>query len=722
MNFRSIYIICTVFLIHSIAFPQDKKTLNIQRAEHAPKIDGILNDAIWTNAQVATGFVSNRPEIGKTAPNNERTEVKMTYDDNAIYVAAYLYDDPSKIMKQLTNRDNFGQTDYFILVLNPNNDAQNDTTFFVFSSGQQADAIVNPTVGEDFGWNAVWDSAVKIMDDGWAVEMKIPYRTLRFADQEEPTWGVQFHREFRRDRSRFTWNPIDPTQGNAGLYHGEIKGLKNIKPPVRLNLYPFATGIISDYDRNTETDLKFGMDIKYGITDNFTLDATLVPDFSQAGFDNIELNLGPFEQTFSEQRQFFTEGVDLFSKGGLFFSRRVGGRPSGELNLNENEEVNRPREVKVLNALKVSGRTKNGLGIGLFNAITEKTRISIRDTITNERRSEVIEPFTNYNILVVDQQFNGNSSISLINTNVLREGNFRDANATALVTNFKNKRNTYSIDSDLRMSNVNYQNNNLNTGFSSFLRVGKIHGNLRYSFDHSFADTNFNINDLGLLFRNNYNNFGADASYQTFEPSGNLNNYYINIFVNYQRLVDPNVFSQTNFGGAYRATTKKLDGFGFRLNVEPGKQKDFFESRDGRPFIYENFVSTGGWISSNYNRKFALDLQANAGSLFEDGRDLFTYDFEIKPRLRLNDKLLLSYEFEYDFINGDRGYADEVNDQPIFGERNRQIVENSVSANYTFSPFNALALSFRHYWDTVNYDNDLFTLLDSGRLIRLYCK
>ncbi|RED45384.1 carbohydrate binding protein with CBM9 domain [Winogradskyella eximia] len=716
MNARSLILLLAMLCFAVTSIAQNKKSLNIQRTEQAPKIDGILDDAIWQNSEIATGFVSNRPEIGKSALSEERTEVKMTYDDKAIYVAAYLYDDPSKIMKQLTNRDNFGQTDYFILVLNPNNDAQNDTSFYVFSSGQQADAIENPTIGEDFGWNAVWDSAVKIMDDGWIVEMKIPYRTLRFADQEEPTWGAQFHREFRRSRSRYTWNPIDPTQGYSGLYHAEIKGLKDIKPPNRLNLYPFTTGIVNNFEGDTDTDLRFGMDVKYGLTDNFTLDATLVPDFSQAGFDNVVLNLGPFEQTFSEQRQFFTEGVDLFSKGDLFFSRRIGNKPSGRHSLNDNEEANIPNEVKVLNAVKVSGRTKNGLGIGFFNAITEKTTATIKNTLTNEKRKTTVEPFANYNILVVDQQFNGNSSVSLINTNVLREGNFRDANATAVVANIINKRNTYNVATDLRMSNVNYQNTNSETGFSSYLKLAKIHGNLRYSLEHSFADTKFNINDLGLLLRNNYNAFSSDISYQTFEPSGNLNNYRINAFFNYNRLVKPNVYSQSNFGATYQATTKKLDGFGFRLNIEPGEQNDYFESRDGRPFIYENYVSTGGWISSNYNRKFALDLRANIGALFEKGRDLFNYDIEVEPRVRLNDKLLLIYQFYYDFTNGGRGFSTKADDQSIFGERNRQIVTNSISANYAFNPYNSLALSFRHYWDTVKYDNELFTLLDSGRL------
>ncbi len=708
-----------VFLLSSfLSYSQstDKKVLNIKRTEKPPIIDGIINEDVWKKAEIATGFIQFKPEMGPTLPENERTVVKMTYDDQAIYVAAYLYDDPEKMLTQLTSRDNFGQTDYFAVVLNPNNDSQNDVLFFIQSSGQQADAISSPSIGEDFSWNAVWESAVKLHDDGWSFEMKIPYRALRFDNQEEPTWGLQFHRHFRRFQSQYTWNPLDVTKGNIGLYHGELIGLKDLKPPVRLNLYPFSTGILNNYEGETETDLTFGMDVKYGITDNFTLDATLIPDFSQAGFDNVRLNLGPFEQTFSEQRQFFTEGVDLFSKGDLFFSRRVGNRPSGELELNDNEEADIPREVKVLNAVKVSGRTKKGLGIGIFNAITEKTEATITDTITGTRRREVVEPFTNYNILVVDQQFSGNSAISLVNTNVMRNGEFRDANTTALVADIVNKRNTYKIYSELKMSHVNYQNESPENGFSSFLYVGKVHGNLRYSVEHRFADTKYNINDLGLNLRNNFNNFGADISYRIFEPQGNLNWYRINAWVNYRRLADPSVYTNVNLGARYRANSKNLNFYGFVINAEPGKQYDYFESRDGRPFVYENFARIGTWYSTNYNKKFAIDTELNLGTLFEEGRDFLFLELEVEPRFRISDNLLLAYSFEYESFTGDRGYATEVDDQPIFGERDRQIIENSLSGNYTFNPFHSLALTFRHYWDTVDYDYELFTLLDNGRL------
>jgi hypothetical protein len=715
---RILLIICLLFSFCYLAsFAQEKKTVNIVRTSIAPKIDGVLDDEAWKNAEEAKDFTQFRPEMGIKDSTEIRTIVKITYDDNAIYFGAYLHDDPSKIMRQFTTRDNFGQSDFFGVVLNPNNDGQNDTEFFVFSSGTQADAISTPSNGEDFGWSEVWDSAVKIVDDGWIIEMRIPYRALRFSNQAVQTWGLQFHRQFRRDRSQFTWSPIDVTKGNIGLYNGEIKGIENIEPPTRLSFYPFASGLASFYDGTTETDLTVGLDVKYGITENFTLDATLIPDFSQAGFDNLTLNLGPFEQTFSEQRQFFTEGVDLFSKGNLFFSRRVGSGPTGDVTLENNEElVEFPNTVKVLNAVKLSGRTKKGLGIGVFNAITEKTKATIKNNDTGEHRSEVVEPLANYNILVLDQQFNGNSSVSLINTNVTRNGEFKDGNVTGVLADITNKRNTYNIEGQLKMSNINALGKTT-TGYSSFFYIRKAHGNFRYSLDHSYADTKYDINDLGLQFRNNYNNLGIDASYRTFEPTKKLNNYYIGGYVNYTRLADPAVFTGTGFGFNYNAQTKTLHNFGGNVNFLAGKQYDYFEPRtEGRYFIYENRINTNFWFSSNYNKTFAYDVNLGGATFFENNRNTNEYWFGVSPRFRLSDKFLITYSIDYNKEFNDRGYSATLGDAIIFGERDRKTLVNSVSGSYTFNSFHGLNLTFRNYWSTVDYKNDLFTLQDNGRL------
>ncbi|MEM6515077.1 MAG: DUF5916 domain-containing protein [Bacteroidota bacterium] len=703
------------------ASAQSKKSLTISRTEKAPKIDGVLNDSIWGVAEIATGFTQFQPNAGVADSIPIRTVVKMAYDNKAIYLSAYLYDDPNDMMSQVTARDDFGQTDFFALILNPNNDAQNDTQFFVFSSGVQADATSNPSNGEDFGWNAVWESAVKKHDDGWSLEMEIPYRTLRFENREIQTWGIQFHRFFRRYRSQYTWNPIDVTKGNFGLYHGELLGLKNIKPPTRLAFYPFTTGILSTFDGETDNEFRLGLDVKYGITENFTLDMTLIPDFSQAGFDNLELNLGPFELAFAEQRQFFTEGVDLFNKGGMFFSRRVGSRPTGTVVLEENEIVeNYPNTVDVINAAKVSGRTKKGLGVGIFNAITEKTLATVRDTITNAVRDTVVEPLANYNILTLEQQFNQNSSVSVVNTNVTRDGGFRDANVTAIVADITNKRNTYNLFGRARMSNLNLADGT-STGFSTRFVARKIHGNYRYSFDYSYADTKFDMNDLGLLFRNNFNNFGVDFGYQTFKPTKRLNNYNWNTYINYNRLADPSTFTGFGFGGNYNAQTKEtLHNYGGRFDIEAGKQYDYFEPRaDGRFFIYENFARARIYLSTNYNYTFAIDANIQGAGVFEKERNTRSYRFQLRPRVRFNDNFLMVYSFEYEEIFNDRGYANNSNQSDseiVFGQRDQLIMENNLRSTYSFNPFHTLSLNFRNYWSTVTYDQNPYFLQQNGRL------
>ncbi|MFT4697545.1 MAG: hypothetical protein ACI9SJ_000673 [Flavobacteriaceae bacterium] len=735
------FVILSLLFI-SLSYSQDKKSLNIVRTDKAPKIDGVLDDDAWQNVEVATDFIQFRPEMGVTLKPHQKTIVKMTYDDDAIYVAAYLMDKPEDIQKQLTSRDNFGNSDFFGVMLNPNNDAQNDTEFFVFSTGTQADAIATPSNGEDFGWSAVWDSAVKIVDDGWIVELKIPYRALRFSNDEVQTWGIQFHRRFRLDNSQYTWNAIDRTKGNIGLYHGVLNGITNISPPTRLNFYPFVSGILNDFGGTTENDLKVGLDLKYGITENFTLDATLIPDFSQTAFDNVTLNLGPFEQTFGEQRQFFKEGVDLFNKGDLFFSRRIGNDPIGLNDVYDelistgdiNEEVlENPEEVKTLNAVKISGRTKKGLGIGFLNAITEKTKARIRTTeyIRNENtdaildstityRSRVTEPLANYNLFIIDQQFNGNSSVSLINTNVTRNGSFRDSNVTGVLADISTKKNTFNVRGQIKMSNVNLPGEeNLKTGYSTFFMIRKISGKFRYSFDHSSANTDYDINDLGLNFRNNFNNFGIDASYQIFEPTEKLNNFRINTWLNYRMLYKPSSYTGANAGINLNAQTKKLMWFGGNINFEIGKQYDYFEPRDfdnKRFFIFKNIGNIEVWFETNSNKTFSLEGFVYTFHAFDKERDLYGYGFGLEPTIRFSDKFRISYKFTLRNTMGSRGYVNKIDENIIFGERDIFSLENSISGNYTFNPSHSLSLSFRNFWSTVNYDSNLFVLAENGSL------
>jgi hypothetical protein len=735
---QSLFAFFILFVCYTQA--QEKKSLTISRTNNAPKIDGILDDSVWENTEMASDFIQFRPTMGKTETEQNKSIVKMTYDDTAIYISAYLYDDPNLIMRQFNSRDNFGQSDFFGVVFNPNNDAQNDTEFFVFSSGAQADAISTPTSGEDFSWNAVWDSAVKIVADGWIVEMKIPYSALRFSNNEGPqTWGLNFHRHLRRNQEQYTWNPIDVTKGNIGLYHGELTGLENITPPTRLSLYPFISGTETRFNGTQESNFGAGLDVKYGVSENFTLDVTLIPDFSQTGVDNVTLNLGPFEQTFSEQRQFFTEGVDLFNKGNLFYSRRIGETPVGFFDVYDNLKdspdevetvVDNPIDVQMLNAIKLSGRTKKGLGIGVFNAITEKTEAEIKNTkytldpVTQvatdsiiSYRKMVTEPFTNYNVFVLDQQFNKNSSVSLINTNVTRNGNFRDANVTAGLINLSNKSNKYNLNGHVKMSQLNLEDGT-KTGFNSKLTVGKISGNLQYRIGHYLADKKYDINDFGISRQNNYNNFSLNASYRIFKPTTKLNTYNINTWFNYRQLYKPNTYTGKNIGANFYAKTKTLHDFGGNINYEIGKQFDYFEPRtEGRYFTFENALNTNIWLSTNYNNKLAVDTNMGFKTLFEKNRETFQYWYKIAPIVRVNDKFKVSYSFEYNKNSNDKGYVTtHSNDDILFGQRNQKTITNSFSGNYNFNTLHGVTLAVRNYWSTVDYQDQLFTLEDNGKL------
>ncbi|WP_372793766.1 DUF5916 domain-containing protein [Lutibacter sp.] len=717
---KYILIIFCLLSISSSYSQSGKKSINALRITKAPIIDGVLDDDAWFNAEIAQDFIMFRPGTGGKEPENKKTKVKIIYDDEAIYFGAFLYDDNVKdIPMESATRDNFSQVDWFGIMINTYNDNQNDTEFFVQATGNQADA--KSTIdSEDFSWNGVWTSAVKIADNGWVAEIKIPYSALRFSGEKVQTWGLNFHRRIQSEKEQYTWNFIDKTNGAIQQYAGILTGLEDIKPPVRLSFNPYASSSYTTFDGTNEFNTNYGVDVKYGINESFTLDATLIPDFGQTAFDDVTLNLGPFEQQYSEKRSFFTEGTELFSKGDFFYSRRIGNTPTAyydESNLAENEElIENPSSVNMLNAIKISGRTKSGLGIGVFNAITEKTEAKIKNLDTDEFRKVTTEPFTNYSVVVLDQQFNKNSSVSFVNTNVLRNGSFRDANVSAVLFNLSNKTNKYNINGGAGMSSIN-EFGEKSTGFISSIEIGKTSGKWQYNIEHNLQDTKFDKNDLGFQRRNNFSNFEGQVSYRIFEPTKNFDDYRITFWSELDYLYKPNTYTGNGLGINYFFQTKKTKiAFGGNFQSSIGKQYDYYEPRvDGRYFIQNTRIASNQWISTDYRKKFALDFNIfYANRVHENSSYIYS---EFSPRFRVNDKLSFIYSLSYSKDNNDKGFVNELEDGSIiFGNRDAKSVTNAISGKYNFSTKAALSLTFRQYWSPVEYDDQYFLLNNNGTL------
>jgi len=701
-----------------------KKEYSISRISVAPKIDGILDDAVWQNLAAADDFFMLEPGNGNPEKPGFETSVKVVYDDLAIYFAIQMKDpNPDSILTQLSRRDRYtDNNDWFGVFINPYNDGLNDFNFWVTAAGVQADSRTTAN-GDDFGWNTVWKSAIKITDQGWIIELSIPYQSLRFPEGGDGTWGLNMIRHIRRYREEYSWNFIDKNIEAYELQAGLLTGVTNINSPLRLSIIPNVTGSFSAIPETdgqngeiytTSNSFNAGADIKYGLTESFTLDVTLLPDFTQVAYDKQILNLGPFENRFDEQRQFFKEGIELFNKGDLFYSRRIGGAPKNitGASFNDDDDI-KQNTTRMLNATKVSGRTKRNLGIGVLNAITQANYATATDS--NGVETQILtEPLTNYNVISFDQRFNQNSSISLVNTNVLRNGALRDANVTALFIELANRQNAYKFVGTYKYSAILEQQTT--TGFQMINQFFKTKGQFRFEFRENVISENYNQNDLGFQRRNNKFNHDFEMSWETFEPNGIFNKYKVsmNTYLDalYQNLQYETFGVETDFFAKF----KSFDAGGGRFNFNPIGGYNYFEPRVwGKKFKNPSSLSTGLWFSSDYRRKFAGDVRVNYWQWSD-----YNYkgmNFSIRPRYRFTDHFFMLVGYKPEWKQNNIGWINTLSeDSIVFGMRDIIETELNLTARYVFNKDISLEVNFRHFWTTVNY-KEHFLLQDDGSLV-----
>ena len=697
------------------------RQISVQPTNEEFALDGFLNEKIWERLLPVSGFKQHTPIAGADA--SRKTEVRMTYDNTALYIGATIYDDRDSMSLTLSQRDDVGNADWFGVIVDPYNAGTIGFAFYVTSAGVQVDEL-HDSNNQDRNWNAVWESAVQVMDDRWTVEIKIPFSAIRFPKKEVQTWGINFIRNIRRNRETAHWNFYDPTGVNLISQLGRVDGIENVETPVRLALYPYISGYIENFDGSTGYSANGGMDVKYGLNDAFTLDMTLIPDFGQVQFDQQVLNLSPFEVQFNENRQFFTEGTELFNKAGLFYSRRVGGRPINrshaftELDSNE-VVVDNPSITQLFNASKLSGRTKSGLGVGVFNAVTATTNALLRDTLSGTTREVQTAPLSNYNVFVLDQNLKNNSSITLTNTNVWRNGETYDANVTALGADLYTRGQTYNTSGSIAISQK-YVDTSGVFGYNANLAVRKSSGNFQWRLAYSELNKTYDQNDLGFQTINNKRTASLRLNYNIFKPFWRLYRMWSNLTTSYGRIVDPNAHSDLNVSMSVNGTFRNFMTAGLSVESAPVRNYDWFEPRTvNRFYEADQYIEGGGFISSDYSKPFALDANAYARFFNEDDR--FNYSLTVSPRFRLSDQIMIILRSAFAQTLNEEGAAltsgfelPYEGDDPIFAKRDRQTLTNIVSADYIFTNRMGVTFSLRHYWSEVSY-NAFFRLDENGR-------
>ncbi len=694
-------------------------------------IDGKLTESDWKSAQWTSNFTQMKPVPG--AQPTKKTEVAILYDQEAIYVAAKCYDHPDSISKVLSLRDDFNPNlDVFAVFIDTYQDRQNGFMFSVTSRGVQLDSKI---FNNDFNnlFNLAWKSKVNINSLGWFCEMKIPYSALRFPNNKTQSWNINFGRQISRFREENTWSPVNPDLENYLLESGKLEGIENIKPPLRLAFLPFLSSYTS-FSKNEATFSTFngGMDVKYGINEAFTLDVTLLPDFGQVVFDKQVLNISPFEIQFNENRQFFTEGTELFNKAGIFYSRRIGVQTSSNVykkQLEENEVLKEiPNSVPLINASKISGRDKNGLGIGIFNGVTaEQKGIAENSTnglnyVVNSEREITISPLTNYNVIVLDQNLKNNSYINFTNTNVLRQGNFYDANVTSLNSVINSKNNNYFISGEANLSNI--IDDSLSLGHSWRAEIGKQRGQLTFGIEYYEESDKYDPNDLGFLRANNSRVTQGYIGFRNFNPQFlNLNKFFTKIEIENERLYLPNLFGSTSWRANGTMVSRSFNAAGIRLRGTLGESNDYFEPRGNvigeEKFIRPVWTNLKAWFSSNYQKRIAVD--ASLGYVDVKRGKWWEWNYELEFRFRINNQLFLIHEWEQLKQFNSEGYAVNFGtplmnfDGTIFGNRDRTTTTQSLGIDYTLTNRIGITFRLRNYNAKIKY-NSYYELLNNGRL------
>lgn len=621
--------VCFAFFIGCIApisyaqylpEPKEPKFVEARNVVNTIAIDGQLNEADWQNVMPAGDFTQYEPNEN-TAPSF-RSEVRVLYGSNALYIGAKLYDDkPNEIFRPLGRRDEFLNDDRFSVSIDSYFDKKSAYIFGVNAANVQTDGLLtesnggggggNNNRGEGFdrSWDAVWDSAVRVTSEGWTIEMRIPYSMLRFNDHAEQTWGVNFRRTIGRLGEVDTWVYIPRSERFPITQYGQIKGLNNLKPRRNVQVLPYTLAQVNSYKEEGEVikskSLNAGADVKYGLTSHSILDLSINPDFGQVESDPAELNLTSFETVLQERRPFFLEGSQIFDyifggmEGGMLYTRRIGAA-----------DPDTGEEVPIIGSAKLTGQTDKGLSYGVLGSVTGAD----------------FNPDLLFTAARVKKNIGQYSKIGSGLTYYNRQSDPKSSVVGGVDWDLRLKNNVYQVNGHFTLTHVGFPQTATTTpddnedGFISAMRLFKLQGNTTWGGGIEFYSPEANPNAVGRL-----------RDYD-----------YIEAFGNFRRLINNNkpfgIFRRAQFNtffwnrwtysqnigqgvGVFLFGNGQLTGFqnvNFGFNTDGLGGLDMRETRDLRvPYKAPYELNFNGGIQSDSRRQYRLQPRFNLS--FQEG-------------------------------------------------------------------------------------------------------
>jgi hypothetical protein len=703
-----------------------KRVYNTQHLSlETPNIDGKLNDLCWAEGEWSETYTQNTPVEGAVA--SLKTQLKVLFDDKNIYVAIKCFEsDMSKIHRFKGNRDEL-KGDIVGVCFDSYFDKRTGYEFDITAAGGQIDLILNNDGNPDFSWNAVWYGETALEDSAWTAEMRIPLSQLRYNNTENQVWGMHSWRWIDRMQEEDQWSLI-PRMNTGFVYNfGELHGINNLPKSRRVELLPYTVGKSIFYEKErgnpfskgNENNVAFGLDGKVGLGSNFTADFTINPDFGQVEADPSVMNLSAFETYFDEKRPFFLEGKSIFNYdlngSQVFYSRRIGHAPSYSPDLNDGDYSKNPDNTSIISALKVSGKTENGLSVGVLQALTAKEYVDV--SMQNETSKLTSEPMANYTVGRIQKDYNkGNTIIGGIFTSsnrFINEDYLNDLNKNAYtggidyIQYFGNRNYSVSVKSmnsyiqgdkkaitDLQQSSAHYYqrpdagylkldtNRTSLSGWSGNVRISK-GGTSKWNIAEqaSWSSPGFDMNDMGFMNHADYLKNDASALYIENTPVSIFKTYNVGVFSamawTYGGETTSNMVTLHT-----EATFKNSYHYYFNVNRVFSAVDPYI--LQGGPALSQNpFWCVNGGINSDWSKRVAFSFGYHQHIYSDNYSKLHEFYPSVSFRLSSSISLETSVNYSRNYVAAQ--YVETVNNNYIMARLNQETLGLTFRLNYSIT-------------------------------------